>query len=91
MGTDMILKVGRWHQLLLTDIMYIDVGKRSKAWKRDDLAAVPEALCLSLLTPAGALDLQAESPRARDALVDCLWQVLEKPHAQLWRDRYRGL
>ena len=36
------------------------------------------------------MDLEANSPRERDALVQCFSLVLDEVHAQNWRDIYRG-
>jgi hypothetical protein len=51
---------------------------------------VSESLCFSLLTKEGSLDLEANSHRERDALVQCFSLVLDEVHAQNWRDIYRG-
>lgn len=83
-------KVGKLHQVPLTHIMYVDVGKQTTALRRVENSAVPEALCFSLLTKEGSLDLEANSPRERDALVSCFSLVLDEVHAQNWRDIYRG-
>ena len=83
-------KVGKLHQVPLTHIMYVDIGKQTTALRRVENSAVPEALCFSLLTKEGSLDLEANSPRERDALVSCFSLVLDEVHAQNWRDIYRG-
>ena len=71
--------------------MYVDVGKQTTALRRVENASVPESLCFSLLTKEGSLDLEANSPRERDALISCFSLVLDEVHAQNWRDIYRGL
>lgn len=83
-------KVGKLHQVPLSHIMYVDVGKQTTALRRVENASVSEALCFSLLTKEGSLDLEANSPRERDALVSCFSLVLDEVHAQNWRDIYRG-
>jgi hypothetical protein len=83
-------KLGKLHQVPLSHIMYVDVGKQTTALRRVENAAVSEALCFSLLTKEGSLDLEANSPRERDALVSCFSLVLDEVHAQNWREIYRG-
>jgi len=84
------IKLGKLHSVSLTNIMYVDVGKQTTALRRVENSAVPEALCFSLLTKEGSLDLESNSPRERDALVSCFSLVLDEVHAQNWRDIYRG-
>ncbi|KAL7469327.1 hypothetical protein ACHAXS_009592 [Conticribra weissflogii] len=84
------LKLGKLHQVPLTHIMYVDVGKQTAALRRVENAQVAESLCFSLLTKEGSLDLEANSPRERDALVSCFSLVLDEVHAKNWRDIYRG-
>jgi hypothetical protein len=84
------LKLGKLHSVLLSHIMYVDIGKQTTALRRVENASVNEALCFSLLTKEGSLDLEANSPRERDALVQCFSLVLDEVHAQNWRDMYRG-
>ncbi|CAJ1945501.1 unnamed protein product [Cylindrotheca closterium] len=83
-------KMGKLHQVPLSHIMYVDVGKQTTALRRVENAAVSDTLCFSLLTKEGSLDLEANSPRERDALVSCFSLVLDEVHAQNWRDIYRG-
>ena len=83
-------KLGKLHQVPLSHIMYVDVGKQTTALRRVENASVNENLCFSLLTKEGSLDLEANSPRERDALVSCFSLVLDEVHAQNWRDIYRG-
>ncbi|VEU45025.1 unnamed protein product [Pseudo-nitzschia multistriata] len=83
-------KMGKLHQVPLSHIMYVDVGKQTTALRRVENASVNDALCFSLLTKEGSLDLEANSPRERDALVSCFSLVLDEVHAQNWRDIYRG-
>jgi hypothetical protein len=84
------IKLGKLHSVTLTNIMYVDVGKQTTALRRVENASVPETLCFSLLTKEGSLDLEANSPRERDALISCFSLVLDDIHAQNWRDIYRG-
>jgi len=83
-------KMGKLHQVPLSHIMYVDVGKQTTALRRVENASVAENLCFSLLTKEGSLDLEANSARERDALVSCFSLVLDEVHAQNWRDIYRG-
>jgi hypothetical protein len=84
-------KMGKLHSVPLSHIMYVDVGKQTTALRRVENASVPDALCFSLLTKEGSLDLEAASSRERDALVACFSLVLDEVHsAQNWRDIYRG-
>lgn len=83
-------KLGKLHQVPLSHIMYVDLGKQTTALRRVENASVNENLCFSLLTKEGSLDLEANSPRERDALVSCFSLVLDEVHAQNWRDIYRG-
>jgi len=89
-GLEVKPKMGKLHQVPLSHIMYVDVGKQTTALRRVENASVSEALCFSLLTKEGSLDLEANSPRERDALVSCFSLVLDEVHAQNWRDIYRG-
>lgn len=90
MSKDAKPKMGKLHQVPLSHIMYVDVGKQTTALRRVENASVNDALCFSLLTKEGSLDLEANSPRERDALVSCFSLVLDEVHAQNWRDIYRG-
>lgn len=83
-------KVSKTHQVPLTHIMYVDVGKATTALRRVENASIPDNLCLSLLTKEGSLDLQASTALERDALVNCFSLVLDEIHAQNWRDVYRA-
>ena len=83
-------RMGKVHQVPLSHIMYVDVGKQTTALRRVENAAVSEHLCFSLLTKEGSLDLEANSQRERDALVSCFSLVLDEVHAQNWREIYRG-
>lgn len=83
-------KMGKLHQVPLSHIMYVDVGKQTTALRRVENASVADSLCFSLLTKEGSLDLEANSARERDALVSCFSLVLDEVHAQNWRDIYRG-
>ena len=89
-GQSKEVKLGKLHSVTLTNIMYVDVGKQTTALRRSENASVPESLCFSLLTKEGSLDLEANSPRERDALVGSFSLVLDNVHAQNWRDIYRG-
>lgn len=84
------LKLGKLHHVSLQHIMYVDIGKQTTALRRVENGPVSESLCFSLLTKEGSLDLEANSPRERDALVQCFSLVLDEVHAQNWRDIYRG-
>jgi hypothetical protein len=83
-------KVGKTHQVPLSHIMYVDVGKQTTALRRVENASIAENVCLSLLTRDGSLDLEASSAQERDALVNCFSLVLDEVHAKNWRDVYRA-
>lgn len=83
-------KIGKAHNVPLTHIMYVDVGKQTTALRRVENASIADNVCLSLLTKDGSLDLEASSSQERDALVNCFSLVLDEIHAQNWRDVYRG-
>jgi len=83
-------KVGKTHQVPLSHIMYVDVGKQTTALRRVENASIAENVCLSLLTRDGSLDLEASSVYERDALVNCFSLVLDEVHAKNWRDVYRA-
>lgn len=84
-------KMGKVHQVVLSHIMYVDVGKQTTALRRVENASVPDNVCFSLLTKEGSLDLEATSFRERDALVNCFSLVLDEVHVQQnWRDVYRN-
>ena len=46
-------KMGKLHQVPLSHIMYVDVGKQTTALRRVENASVSDALCFSLLTKEG--------------------------------------
>lgn len=89
-GQSKEIKYGKLHSVALANIMYVDVGKQTTALRRQENAQVPEELCFSLLTKEGSLDLEANSPRERDALVGSFSLILDNVHAQNWRDIYRS-
>mmetsp|Transcript_20571 Transcript_20571/g.30138 ORF Transcript_20571/g.30138 Transcript_20571/m.30138 type:complete len:330 (+) Transcript_20571:270-1259(+) len=89
-GQNKEIKLGKLHSVALSNIMYVDVGKQTTALRRQENVSVPESLCFSLLTKEGSLDLEANSPRERDALVGSFSLVLDDVHAQNWRDIYRA-
>lgn len=89
-GQNKEIKLGKLHSVALSNIMYVDVGKQTTALRRSENSSVPESLCFSLLTKEGSLDLEANSPRERDALVGSFSLVLDDVHAQNWRDIYRA-
>jgi hypothetical protein len=89
-GNSKEIKLGKVHSVALSNIMYVDVGKQTTALRRPENASVPESLCFSLLTKEGSLDLEAKSPRDRDALVGSFSLILDNIHAQNWRDIYRN-
>ena len=90
------LKLGKEHQVPLTDILYVDVGKQTTALRRMENASIDESLCFSLLTKEGSLDLESTSMEERDALVSCFSMILDEVHKSMggeqgsWRDLYRA-
>jgi hypothetical protein len=90
------IKIGKEHQVPLTDILYVDVGKQTTALRRMENASIDEVLCFSLLTKEGSLDLESSSMEERDALVSCFSMILDEVHKSIggdqgsWRDLYRA-
>lgn len=90
------LKLGKEHQVPLTDILYVDVGKQTTALRRMENAYIDESHCFSLLTKEGSLDLESSSMEERDALVSCFSMILDEVHKSIggeqgsWRDLYRA-
>ncbi|KAL3929290.1 MAG: hypothetical protein SGARI_004793 [Bacillariaceae sp.] len=76
-------------QIILKNILYIDVGKKTQALQQTE-GGVPDAACLSLLTQNGSLDLQANSKLERDALVSCFSMILDDIHEEDWRALYEA-
>lgn len=86
-----VLMRGSIHRIALTNVLYIDVGKKTNALQRLDDIKVPDASCFSLLTQNGSLDLQANSKLERDALVSCFSMILDDVHAnEDWRALYEA-
>lgn len=83
-----VLMRGSLHKIVLKNILYIDVGKKTQALQ---LAKnIPDATCWSLLTQNGSLDLQANSKLERDALVSCFSMILDDVHEEDWRALYEA-
>lgn len=86
-----VLMRGSVHRIALTNVLYIDVGKKTNALQRLDETKVPDPSCFSLLTQNGSLDLQANSKLERDALVSCFSMILDDVHAnEDWRALYEA-
>jgi hypothetical protein len=85
-----VLMRGSMHRIALNNVLYIDVGKKTNALMRHENQVVPDAVCFSLLTQNGSLDLQANSKLERDALVSCFSMILDDVHTQDWRALYEG-
>jgi hypothetical protein len=87
--SSLILMRGGLHTIAMVNIVFLDVGKKTSAFMKPENKHVPAAVCFSLLTAAGSLDLQANSQLERDALVSCLCMVLDKTHTNHdWRQLY---
>lgn len=85
-----VLMRGSLHRIALNNVLYIDVGKKTHALMRYENQVVPDAVCFSLLTQNGSLDLQANSKLERDALVSCFSMILDDVHTQDWRALYEA-
>lgn len=86
-----VLMRGSLHRIALTNVLYIDVGKKTNALLKLDPSKIPDSTCFSLLTQNGSLDLQANSKLERDALVSCFSIILDKIHGNLdWRALYEA-
>jgi hypothetical protein len=83
-----VKRAGPGHNLPLSKVLCVDVGKNTSA-----LAGKPSldpAVCFSLLTAGGSLDLEARSGLERDAIVCCLSRLLDQVHRDGdWRRLYR--
>ena len=75
-----VLMRGSLHKIALCNVLYIDVGKKTKALLRPDNRTVQDNTCFSLLTQNGSLDLQANSKLERDSLVACFSMILDDVH-----------
>jgi hypothetical protein len=87
-----VLMRGSLHKIALCNVLYIDVGKKTKALLRPEHAtSVQENTCFSLLTQNGSLDLQANSKLERDSLVACFSMILDDVHSDVdWRALYEA-
>lgn len=86
--SSIVLMRGAPHNIPLPNIVYVDVGKRTAALQKQ--TNLGDALCFSLLTQSGSLDLQAHSKLERDALVSCLSEELDRVHqGGDWRAMYQ--
>ena len=86
--SSIVLMRGAPHSIPLPNILYVDVGKRTAALQKQ--ISVGDALCFSLLTQSGSLDLQTNSKLERDALVSCLSEELDRVHNGAdWRAMYQ--
>jgi len=83
-----VLMRGSLHRIPLKQILYIDVGKKTQALQLTK--GVADAVCLSLLTQNGSLDLQANSKLERDSLVSCFSMILDDVHEEDWRALYEA-
>lgn len=83
--SNFVLVRKRWRELPLSNILYVDVGKRTTALLN---SKVPSSLCFSLLTNSGSLDLSCHSKLERDAIVSCLSYYLDQVHENDWRILY---
>ena len=92
-GVSIVLMRGSLHRIALCNVLYIDVGRKTKALMRQDLndnLNVQDTTCFSLLTQNGSLDLQANSRLERDALVACFSMILDDVHTEDWRSLYEA-
>jgi len=83
-----VLMRGSLHKIAATNILFIDVGKKTSAFLKEENKDVANTVCLSLLTGSGSLDLQASSKLERDALVSCFGMILDQVHSVDWRNLY---
>jgi hypothetical protein len=84
----LVMMRGALHRIALVNILYVDVGKKTNAWRKPENKNILDTVCFSLLTQNGSLDLQANSRLERDALVSCFSMVLDQVHTQDWRLLY---
>jgi len=83
-----VMMRGSLHTILLKNILYIDVGKKTHALQLSN--DLPDSTCLSLLTQNGSLDLEANSKLERDSLVSCFSMILDDIHEEDWRALYEA-
>jgi len=69
--------VGQSHEIALSDILYVDIGKSTTALKAIPETTVPQGICLSILSKQGSLDLSAKTVLERDAIVSCICLILD--------------
>ena len=82
---------GKEHRVPLVDILYVDVGKHTDAFRKVENTSLLEDVCFSLLTKRGSLDLQTFDKVQRDALVSCFSLVLDEIHATKdWRNIHKA-
>ncbi|CAB9512138.1 expressed unknown protein [Seminavis robusta] len=84
----LVMMRGALHRIALPNILYVDVGKKTNAFMKEENKDMLDTVCFSLLTQNGSLDLQANSRLERDALVICFSMILDEVHSQDWRSLY---
>lgn len=85
-----VLVRGGIHTIDMSQVVYLDVGKKTTAFIKPESRHLSASSCFSLLTGNGSLDLQASSKLERDALVCCLSKLLDASKGSgEWRRLYQ--
>lgn len=83
--TTVVRVKGTPHEIPWSDVVYVDVGRKTKSFKSCEDETVADHCCFSLLTTQGTLDLQAASLLERDSIVACIAHTMDTLHPH-WRD-----
>jgi hypothetical protein len=69
---------GKKYMIELTDVKYVESGKKTHNFRKPASGNAPDSLCFSLVCQATTVDLEATSPADRDLLVDNFHNVIER-------------
>ena len=93
--------MGQDHEIPLSDLLYIDVGKTTPALRQLDEDDIADDLCFSILTRVGTLDLNAGNKMERDAIISSFCLILDTVQMSnkdagigaehSWRDLYQQM
>jgi hypothetical protein len=78
------------HELELSKILFISLGKRTPPLQHPNLAGVHESKFFSLLTKEGSLDIEAVDWEERETMVRILQEVLEQDRRVTSMEEGRG-
>eukprot|EP00957_Ditylum_brightwellii_P059050 4478634-Ditylum_brightwellii.AAC.1 len=99
-----VLVYGTIHDINISDVLYIDIGKETSALRRVENKKLKQEECFSLLTKSGSLDLRVMPMKKeekeikektylfhkekRNALVSCFCLLMDEVHQDNWRALY---